>query len=244
MSVIVKICGLATQASLDAALGSGADMAGFVLYEKSPRHISLELAAHLGRRAASRTCKVLVTVDASDASLAAAIVALDPGLLQLHGSETPERVAAIRAQFGLPVMKAIGIFEAHDLAMVPCFSAIADYLLFDAKPGQAAARSGGNGAAFDWSLLGGIKTKKPWLLAGGLDADNVADALAQTGAPGVDVSSGVESAPGVKDANKIAAFIAAVRGPPKCLVRPRGPANTAASRSGPVNFAPKDPDRT
>lgn len=217
MSVIVKICGLATQEGLDAALASGADMTGFVVFDKSPRHISLELAANLAQRAARRTCKVLVTVNANDALLAAAIKVLDPGLLQLHGSETPERVAAIRSKFGLPVMKAIGIFEAADLAMIPCFAAIADYLLFDAKPGQSEARPGGNGAAFDWSLLGAIKTEKPWLLAGGLDADNVAEALAQTGAPGVDVSSGVESAPGLKDMGKVAAFVSAVRGAAETL---------------------------
>jgi phosphoribosylanthranilate isomerase len=212
MSVIVKICGLATEAGLDAALACGADMAGFVFFDRSPRHASLELAANLGRRAARRTCKVLVTVDAADALLAAAIKALDPGLLQLHGSETPERVAAVRAHFGLPVMKAIGIFEEADLALVPVFDGVADLLLFDAKPPRAAGRPGGSGTRFDWSLLGMIETKKPWLLGGGLDAGNVADALAQTGAPGVDVSSGVECAPGVKDRNKIAAFIAAVRG--------------------------------
>jgi phosphoribosylanthranilate isomerase len=212
MSVIVKICGLATEAGLDAALACGADMAGFVFFDKSPRHVPLELAANLGRRAARRTCKVLVTVDAGDALLAAAIKALDPGLLQLHGSETPERVAAIRARFALPVMKAIGIFEPADLALVPVFDGVADYLLFDAKAPFAGGQPGGSGTSFDWSLLGMIETKKPWLLAGGLDAANVADALAQTGAPGVDVSSGVESASGVKDANKIAAFIAAVRG--------------------------------
>jgi phosphoribosylanthranilate isomerase len=212
MSVIVKICGLATQAGLDAALGQGAEMAGFVFFDKSPRHVSLELAANLGRRAGRRTRKVLVTVDAGDALLAAAIKALDPGLLQLHGSETPERVAAIRARFGLPVMKAIGIGEAADLAMVPVFEGVADFLLFDAKPSLAAGRPGGGGTSFDWSLLGMIETKKPWLLAGGLDAGNVAAALVQTGAPGVDVSSGVENAPGVKDSNKIAAFIVAARG--------------------------------
>ena len=211
MSVIVKICGLATEASLDAALESGADMAGFVFFDKSPRHVSLERAASLARHAAARACKVLVTVDANDALLAAAIEALDPGLLQLHGSETPERVAAIRARFGLPVMKAIGIGEAADLALVPVFDGVADFLLFDAKPPRAGGRPGGSGAKFDWGLLAGIETKKPWLLAGGLDAGNVADALAQTGAPGVDVSSGVESAPGVKDENKVAAFIAVAR---------------------------------
>jgi phosphoribosylanthranilate isomerase len=212
MSVIVKICGLSTQVGLDAALACGADMAGFVFFDKSPRHVSLELAAFLNRQAGCRTCKVLVTVDADDALLAAAIKALGPGLLQLHGSETPERVAAIRARFGLPVMKAIGIFEPADLALVPVFDGAADFLLFDAKPPRDAGWRGGSGTSFDWSLLGMIETKKPWLLAGGLDASNVADALAQTGAPGVDVSSGVENAPGVKDRNKIAAFIAAVRG--------------------------------
>ncbi len=224
MSVIVKICGLATEAGLDAALACGADMAGFVFFDRSPRHVSLELAANLGRQAANRTCKVLVTVDAGDALLAAAIEALDPGLLQLHGSETPERAAAIRARFGLPVMKAIGIGAAADLAMVPVFDGVADFLLFDAKPPRAGALPGGSGTAFDWNLLSRVETKTPWLLAGGLDAGNVAEALALTHARGVDVSSGVESAPGVKDANKIAAFIAAVRGAAEKL----GP----AARSG------------
>jgi phosphoribosylanthranilate isomerase len=211
MSVIVKICGLATEAGLDAALDHGADMVGFVFYEKSPRHVSLELAARLGERAGWRARKVLLTVDADDTSLAAAIAALDPALLQLHGSETPERVAVVRAQFGLPVMKAIGIGTAADLALVPHFASVADFLLFDAGPGPQAKTPGGTGKRFDWSLLAGVKTKKPWLLAGGLNADNVAHALAQTGAPGVDVSSGVESAPGVKDPAKIAAFIARAR---------------------------------
>ncbi|MGH6836192.1 MAG: phosphoribosylanthranilate isomerase [Methylocella sp.] len=212
MSVIVKICGLATEASLDAALESGANMVGFVVFDRSPRHVSLELAENLGRRVAGRACKVLVTVDAGDALLAAAVKALDPGLVQLHGCESPERVAAIRARFGLPVMKAIGIFEEADLVRVPVFDGVADVLLFDAKPPRATGRPGGLGTSFDWSLLGGIETKKRWLLAGGLTASNVVEALAQTGAPGVDVSSGVESAPGVKDEAKIAAFIAAVRG--------------------------------
>jgi phosphoribosylanthranilate isomerase len=211
MSVIVKICGLATEAGLEAALSCGADMVGFVYFDKSPRHVSLTMAANLGARVERRARKVLLTVDADDASLAAAIAALDPGLLQLHGSETPERVASVRARFGLPVMKAIGIAEAADLAAVPAFDAAADFLLFDAKPCGTVGRPGGNGLVFDWKLLGTIETKKPWLLAGGLHADNVADALGKTHAQGVDVSSGVESAIGVKDKDKIAAFIAEAR---------------------------------
>jgi phosphoribosylanthranilate isomerase len=211
MSVLVKICGLATEAGLDAALACGADMVGFVFFDKSPRHVSLELAAALSRQTANRACKVLLTVDAGDATLAAAIAALDPGLLQLHGNETPERVASIRARFGLPVMKAIAIRDAADLSAVPLFDAVADYLLFDAKPSQSSTRPGGNGESFNWSLLEMIETKKPWLLAGGLNAANVMDALAQTRARGVDVSSGVESVAGTKDRDKIAAFIAAAR---------------------------------
>jgi phosphoribosylanthranilate isomerase len=210
MNVIVKICGLATEEALDAALAHGADMAGFVVFEKSPRHVSLELAARLGRRAGNRIRKVLLTVDADDALLAAAIAALEPALLQLHGGETPERAAAIRARFGLPVMKAIGIGSAADLAPIPQFEAVADFLLFDAKPGHAKI-PGGRGKSFDWSVLAGVETTKPWLLAGGLHAGNVAEAMVATRAPGVDVSSGVESAPGVKDGAKIAAFIAAAR---------------------------------
>ncbi|MCI0467717.1 MAG: phosphoribosylanthranilate isomerase [Beijerinckiaceae bacterium] len=211
MSVVIKICGLATEEGLDAALKFGAGMAGFVFFEKSPRHVSLELAAHLGKRAGKRVQKVLLTVDAGDAMLAAAIGALDPAVLQLHGSETPERAAALRARFGLPVIKAIGIAGPADLALAASYEAAADYLLFDAKPAAAAGRPGGTGASFDWSLLSGLRTKKPWLLAGGLNAANVGEALALTRAPGVDVSSGVESTPGVKDPKRIADFIANAR---------------------------------
>ncbi|WOJ89158.1 phosphoribosylanthranilate isomerase [Methylocapsa polymorpha] len=216
MSTLVKICGLSTQDGLDAALGYGADMVGFVFFDRSPRHVSLEMAARLGERVGSRARKVLLTVNADDASLAAAIAALDPQWLQLHGSETPERIAAIRASFGLPVMKAIGVGDAADLAQIRFFEATADMLLFDAKPPQGAGRPGGNGAGFDWSLLSAVEAKKPWLLAGGLDAGNVAAALSQTRAHGVDVSSGVESSVGVKDRDKIAAFIAQVRATPRC----------------------------
>jgi len=211
MSLVVKVCGLSTEAALDAAVGHGADMVGFVVCKKSPRHISLELAARLGRRVFGQTRKVLLTVDAEDAAIAAAIAALSPDMLQLHGSETPERVASIRARFGLPVMRAISVRQAADLAAVPLFDAVADYLLFDAKPSLQDECPGGNGARFDWSLLEGIRARKPWLLAGGLDATNVTDAITHTSASGVDVSSGVESAVGIKDSGKIAQFIAVAR---------------------------------
>ena len=214
MSTIVKICGLATRDGLDAALACGADMVGFVFFDKSPRHVSLDQASALGDRVERRADKVLLTVDADDALLAAAIAALDPQLLQLHGCESPARIASIRARFGLPVMKAIGIGDPPDLAQIRLFDAIADMLLFDAKPKQDAARPGGNGTGFDWTLLDPIETKRPWLLAGGLDVGNVAAALALTRAHGLDVSSGVESAPGTKDPDKIAAFMAQVRAAP------------------------------
>jgi len=211
MSVLVKICGLTTEEAVEAARAHGADMAGFVFYEQSPRHVPLELAARLGKLTGKRMRKVLLTVDADDALLAAAIAALNPALLQLHGRETPERTACIRARFSLPVIKAIGIGAPDDLALIAQFDAVADFLLFDAKPDPVAKYPGGLGKRFDWQMLGAIKTGKPWLLAGGLDAGNVAKALAETGAAGADVSSGVESAPGVKDEAKIAAFIAAAR---------------------------------
>ena len=211
MSTLVKICGLRTPDAVDAALKAGADMVGFVVFDRSPRHVSLDQAASLGARVSAGVAKVLLTVDADDASLAAAIAALDPAFLQLHGAETPERVAAIRAGFGVKVIKAIPIGEQADLDLIRRFDDIADMLLFDARPPSDASRPGGNGLGFDWSLLAGHATKKPWLLAGGLTAGNVAQALRETGAPGVDVSSGVESAPGVKDIGKIAEFVAMVR---------------------------------
>ncbi|MBO0734834.1 MAG: phosphoribosylanthranilate isomerase [Methylocapsa sp.] len=211
MGTIVKICGLTSEEALDAAIAHGADMAGFIVHEKSPRHISLGLAARLGRRAGARICKVLLTVDAGDALLSAAIAALDPAALQLHGAETAGRVGAIRARFGLPVIKAIGIGSADDLALIAQFETVADLLLLDAKPGPQARTLGGTGKSFDWGILAGTRVAKPWLLAGGLDAANVGSALARTGARGVDVSSGVEGALGIKDGAKIAAFIAAAR---------------------------------
>ncbi len=211
MSLTIKICGLSNTETLDAALDAGADMVGFVFFAKSPRNISLETARALGGHIAARAKKVALTVDADDAALDAIVTALAPDLLQLHGRESVERVAAIRARLGVPLMKAISIGAPDDLARIAPYEAVADWLLFDAPPPAGADMPGGNAAAFDWRLLRDLSCRRPWLLAGGLDPANVACALRETGAPGVDVSSGVESSPGIKDAGKIAAFIAAAR---------------------------------
>ena len=210
-SPLVKICGLSTPESLDAALDAGADMVGFVFFPPSPRNIGLETARALGARVAGRALKVSLTVDATDEVFVALVEALRPDILQLHGKETPERLLDLRAKFGLPVMKAIGVATAADLAAVARYEPVADRLLFDARPPEDATRPGGNGNAFDWNLLAGVKTDRPWMLSGGLDPDNVAEAVRMTRAPGVDVSSGVESAPGVKDLAKIAAVVARAR---------------------------------
>ena len=212
MAPLVKICGLKTPETLAAALDAGADMVGFVFFPKSPRHIDLATAETLGRQAAGRAVKVALTVDADDTELAGIIAALHPDLLQLHGHETPDRVAAIRARFGLPVMKAIGVATADDLKDVKAFAAVSDRLLFDAKAPKDAAHPGGNGLAFDWSLITGLDLSIPSMVSGGLDPANVAEALRRTGAQGVDVSSGVETAPGQKDPAKITAFVTAAKG--------------------------------
>ncbi len=207
---IVKICGLSTPDTLEAALVAGADMVGFVRFAKSPRNISPATAQALGRQVSGRARKVLLTVDADDAALATAVEALLPDVLQLHGSETPERIAALKAKFGLPVMKAIAIGAPADLTRIAAYEPVADMLLLDSRAAESVP-PGGTGQAFDWTLLKGLKLRKPWLLAGGLSAENVGAALAATGAPGVDISSGVERAPGIKDATKIAAFVGAAR---------------------------------
>lgn len=212
MAPLVKICGLKTPETLAAALDAGADMVGFVFFPKSPRHIDLATAETLGRQAAGRAVKVALTVDADDTELAGIIAALHPDLLQLHGHETPDRVAAIRARFGLPVMKAIGVATADDLKDVQAFAAVSDRLLFDAKAPKDAAHPGGNGLAFDWSLITGLDLSIPSMVSGGLEPANVAEALRRTGAQGVDVSSGVETAPGQKDPAKITAFVTAAKG--------------------------------
>ena len=211
MAVLVKICGLSTAPTLDAALSAGADMVGLVFFEKSPRNVSLEAAQALAARARGRAKIVALTVDADDAALAAIIDAVAPDFLQLHGSETPDRVASIRARFGRSVIKALPVAVAGDLAAVPAYARIADMLLFDAKPPPGAALPGGNGLAFDHTLLVGLDPGIPLMLSGGLVAENVATAIQLVRPAAVDVSSGVERAPGEKDADKIRAFIAAAR---------------------------------
>jgi phosphoribosylanthranilate isomerase len=211
MSLLIKICGLKTAAALDAALEAGADLVGFVFFPPSPRNIELALARTLGGRVASRAVKVALSVDADDALLAAIVEALDPDMLQLHGRETPQRVAAVKSRFGLPVMKAIAVETRDDLAAVPAYSGIADRVLFDARAPRGATRPGGLGTPFDWRLLQNFNPTIPFMLSGGLDYENVATALSISRAPGVDVSSGVERTPGEKDVEKIRAFISAAR---------------------------------
>jgi phosphoribosylanthranilate isomerase len=211
MALTVKICGLSTPDTLDVALEAGADMVGFVFFPPSPRNLSFEQARALGSRVKGRARKVANTVDAEDALLEKIIEALKPDMLQLHGHETPQRVAAVRESFGLPVMKALPIESRADLVPIDSYTRVADRLLFDARPPREATRPGGLGKPFDWHLLENLGLSIPYLLSGGLHADNVAEALRITRAPGVDVSSGVESAPGVKDPEKIRAFIRAAR---------------------------------
>jgi phosphoribosylanthranilate isomerase len=211
MSLIVKICGLKTPEALDVALESGADMVGFVFFAPSPRNLTLEAARPLGERVKGRAGKVALTVDADDQTLDAIVEALNPDMLQLHGSETPERLEAVRARFGRPVMKALPIAAKGDLDRIGRYAKVADRLLFDARAPQDATRPGGLGKPFDWTLLKGIDPGIPFMLSGGLDAGNVAEALRITRASGVDVSSGVERVAGEKDLDKICAFIRAVR---------------------------------
>jgi phosphoribosylanthranilate isomerase len=211
MPVLIKICGLTTPEALDTALAAGADMVGFVFFAASPRHVELATARALGERVRGRALKVALSVDAGDEELAASVDALAPDILQLHGTESPDRVLAVRRRFGLPVMKALPIAERADLAAVRRYDAVADRLIFDARATRAATRPGGLGKSFDWRLLEGVTTGMPYMLSGGLDAGNVAEALRITQAPGVDVSSGVERALGEKDLGKIRAFIATAR---------------------------------
>ena len=211
MSLIVKICGLSTRETLDVALAAGADMVGFVFFPPSPRHLSLSVAEELGRQVRGRAQKVALSVDADDALLENSIEALRPDLLQLHGKETVARVRDIKTKFKLPVMKVISVETKADLAGLAGYAAVADRILFDARAPKDATRPGGLGAPFDWQVLDGLDLKIPFMVSGGLNAANVAEAVRVTGAGGVDTSSGVESAPGVKDPEKIREFIRAAR---------------------------------
>lgn len=212
MATVVKICGLSTPEALDAALAAGADLVGFVRFPKSPRHLELEPGRVLSERARGYALRVALLVDPDDAELERTVAALDPDLLQLHGRETPARVRAIRARFGRPVMKAIGIADAADLPAIGPYRTCVDRLLLDAKPPRTAdALPGGNGLPFDWRLLAGLDPSVSFMLSGGLNAANVTAAIALTGARAVDVSSGVESRPGQKDPAQIEAFIRVAR---------------------------------
>jgi phosphoribosylanthranilate isomerase len=211
MSLTVKICGLRTAEALDAALESGADLVGFVFFPPSPRNLGLEAARILGDRVGGRAGKVALTVDATDEMLGDIVAALKPTMLQLHGKETPERVVQVRTRFGLPVMKALAIAERSDLSPIREYAQVAERLLFDARAPKEATRPGGLGTPFDWTLLAGINPGVPFMLSGGLDAGNVTEALAIARADGVDVSSGVESAPGVKNPARIREFVRTAR---------------------------------
>jgi phosphoribosylanthranilate isomerase len=211
MALAIKICGLKTPEALDVALESGADMVGFVFFGKSPRNLALATARVLGQQAQGRAAKVALTVNANDHTLHAIVDALKPDMLQLHGTEPAERVAVVRSRFGLPVMKALPIATRADLSPIREYAKVADCLLFDARPSPGDTRPGGLGKTFDWTLLAGLNTEVPYMLSGGLDPDNVAEAIRITRAPGVDVSSGVERAPGEKDPDKIRAFVRAAR---------------------------------
>lgn len=205
-NIRVKICGLTSAADVLAAAEAGAAYAGFVFFEKSPRHLSLEAARTAMLAAPLGLCKVALTVDASDADLDRLVEALPVDMLQLHGHEPPERVAEVRARYGLPVMKAVGVADEGDLAGLMDYALAADQLLIDAKPPKGAPLPGGNGLTFDWRLVAQRRWLKPWMLAGGLTPENVAEAIRLTNVRQVDVSSGVERAAGIKDPAKMAAF--------------------------------------
>jgi len=213
MSIEVKICGISTAGAMTAAVEGGAAFVGLVFYPPSPRAVTPAEAAPLAALVPEGVIKTGLLVDAEDAAIEAILKAVPLDLLQLHGSESPERVAEIKARFGLPVMKVVKLRQQGDLEAVEPFFSVADRLLFDAKPPPAMTEAlpGGNALAFDWTLLSGTTWPLPWMLAGGLTADNLARAVAVTGAPAVDISSGVEDAPGVKNPQKIRAFLAAAR---------------------------------
>jgi phosphoribosylanthranilate isomerase len=209
---LVKICGLSTAPTVAAALDAGADMVGFVFYPRSPRNVSVEAAAALAAPARGRALVVALCVDGEDDALGVLAAQLRPDLLQLHGGESVDRVRDIRARFGVPVMKAVGVREAADVARAAAYAGVADRIMLDAKPpADPSALPGGNGLAFDWRLAADLSQRFPFMLSGGLTPDTVGAAIRLTAPDAVDVSSGVERAPGVKDPARIRAFVAAAR---------------------------------
>lgn len=211
MSAIVKICGLSQVEHVDAAVKAGAGLTGYVFFAHSPRNVTIENAASLTVRVPENVRKVALTVDADDELLDQIVTGAGIDTLQLHGHETPQRVDEVRQKYGLSVIKVLPIATAEEVKVTRAFETVADMLLFDAKPPKDATRPGGNAVSFDWDLLSGEKWSVPWLLAGGLDSENVGAAIKATNAPMVDVSSGVEDAPGQKSIQKIQDFIAAVK---------------------------------
>ena len=205
--IAVKICGLRTPEDVQAVTKAGARYAGFVFFPKSPRHLEIEQARPLALDAPPGLAKVALVVNADDAFLDALTAQVPLDFLQLHGKETPDRVREIKARYGLPVMKAVGIADAQDVPAIATYEAVADQILVDAKPPRTATLPGGNGLSFDWRLIAGREWAKPWMLAGGLDPESVAAAIDATGTRQVDVSSGVETAPGQKDAVLIERFV-------------------------------------
>ena len=210
MRTRVKICGLKTPETLAAACEAGAAYVGFNFFPRSPRYVTPEEARALAVEVPVGVAKVALTVDADDATLDEIDASVPLDMLQLHGRETPERVAEVRARYGLPVMKVVGVASREDVARIAAFEAVADQILVDAKAPKDAVLPGGNGFPFDWRLLEGRRWRRPWMLAGGLDAGNVGEAVLRTGARQIDLASGVERAPGVKDAALIRAFFEAV----------------------------------
>ena len=210
-NIRVKICGLKTRDSVLAASDAGATYIGLNFFAKSPRYVTFDTARTLALAAPEGVAKVALSVDVDNAFLDQLTAEVPLDMLQLHGHESPERVTEVKARYGLPVMKVVGVSDASDLAQIDVYAKVADQLMVDAKPPKGADKPGGNAVSFDWGLIAGRRWTVPWMLAGGLTADNVAEAIARTGAQQVDVSSGVESAPGVKDAARVRAFIQAAQ---------------------------------
>jgi len=211
MTIEAKICGITTREALDAAIAGGADYIGLVFCSKSPRHLEIAEASELARHARGKVKVVALTVDADDATLAQIVDEVSPDFLQLHGTESSERVSAIKQRFGRPVIKAIAVATSEDAAGAQHYANTADLILFDAKSPPGATRPGGHGRPFDWQVLAGVAGQMPFMLSGGLGPANVADAIRSTGTNAVDVSSGVESAPGVKDLDLIRRFLQTVK---------------------------------